>query len=203
MADLLGPGTWCRACAALRSRRRPGHCRGIHPAVPAVQGRRKRGLPSDTIPAVDISPRPVRAGPRNRHSQARACAGTRPARTGEPGAMQPGGGGAITDKAAATRTAGARGAARHLSEDPSGWDTPGMVMRRVAGETIARRDPARRALRAQPRAASWSSQLGRFAAGLHALPAPDGFPAPDPVATLRAQLDEFGRPSEVFELAMA
>jgi hypothetical protein len=75
-----------------------------------------------------------------------------------------------------------------------------MVMRRVPGETIARR-----ILRDDQYAgarAVLAGQLGRFAAGLHALPPPAGFPAPDPLAALREQLDEFGRPSEVFELAL-
>jgi aminoglycoside phosphotransferase (APT) family kinase protein len=77
----------------------------------------------------------------------------------------------------------------------------GMIMRRVEGETIARRilrdeeyAPARGVL---------VGQLGRFAAALHAQAAPTFFPRPDPLATLREQLDAFGRPSEVFELAMA
>jgi len=82
-----------------------------------------------------------------------------------------------------------------------GLGTAGMVMRRVAGETIARRilrdeeyAPARRAL---------VRQLGRFAAGLHALDVPANYPHPDPLAGLREQLDAFDRPSETFELAMA
>jgi aminoglycoside phosphotransferase (APT) family kinase protein len=79
--------------------------------------------------------------------------------------------------------------------------TAGMVMRRVEGETIARRilrdqrfAPARRVL---------VSQLGQFAARLHALDVPGALPEPDPLALLREQLDAFGRPSEVFELALA
>ena len=79
--------------------------------------------------------------------------------------------------------------------------TAGMIMRRVDGETIARRilrdeeyESARRVL---------VGQLGRFAARLHALNVPIGFPQPDPLAGLREQLDSFGQPSEVFELAMA
>jgi len=79
--------------------------------------------------------------------------------------------------------------------------TAGMVMRRVEGETIARRilrDPqyatARRVL---------VSQLGEFAARLHAVPVPAFLPEPDPLAALRDQLDSFGRPSAVFELALA
>jgi aminoglycoside phosphotransferase (APT) family kinase protein len=77
---------------------------------------------------------------------------------------------------------------------------PGMVMRRVEGETIARRilrddrfAAARRVL---------VSQLAGFAARLHALDVPASLPQPDPLALLRDQLDAFGRPSEVFELAL-
>ncbi len=79
--------------------------------------------------------------------------------------------------------------------------TPGMVMRRVEGETIARR-----ILRDERFATARGvlvSQLGQFAARLHALDVPAILPQPDPVATLRDQLDAFGRPSEVFELALA
>jgi aminoglycoside phosphotransferase (APT) family kinase protein len=77
----------------------------------------------------------------------------------------------------------------------------GMIMRRVEGETIARkilRDdeyaPARDVL---------VGELAQFAAGLHAATVPTYFPRPDPLVGLREQLDAFGRPSEVFELAMA
>jgi aminoglycoside phosphotransferase (APT) family kinase protein len=83
----------------------------------------------------------------------------------------------------------------------AGLGTAGMIMRRVDGETIARRilrdeqyEPARRVL---------VGQLGRFAARLHALKVPIGFPQPDPLAGLREQLDSFGRPSELFELALS
>jgi aminoglycoside phosphotransferase (APT) family kinase protein len=82
-----------------------------------------------------------------------------------------------------------------------GLDTAGMIMRRVDGETIARRIlrddayvQARRVL---------VGQLGDFAGRLHAAEVPSHFPRPDPLAGLREQLDAFGRPSEVFELAMA
>jgi aminoglycoside phosphotransferase (APT) family kinase protein len=88
-----------------------------------------------------------------------------------------------------------------VMSEGAGWGTGGMIMRRIAGETIARkllRDdeyaPARGAL---------TGQLGQFAARLHAVDLPVGFPEPDPLAGLRAQLDSFGRPSEVFELAFA
>jgi len=87
------------------------------------------------------------------------------------------------------------------SEGRPAFDTAGMVMRRVAGETIARRilrDPqyatARRVL---------VGQLGEFAARLHAVPVPAFLPEPDPLAALRDQLDSFGHPSAVFELALA
>jgi Phosphotransferase enzyme family/Domain of unknown function (DUF6285) len=74
-------------------------------------------------------------------------------------------------------------------------------MRRVEGETIARR-----ILRDDEYAVARDvlvGQLGQFAAGLHAQIVPTFFPRPDPLAVLREQLDAFGRPSEVFELAMA
>ncbi len=87
------------------------------------------------------------------------------------------------------------------TDDPALWGSPGLIMRRVDGETIARRilrddgyATARRRL---------TGQLGEFAAGLHALPVPAGLPAPDPVAMLRGQLAEQGWPSQVFELAFA
>ena len=86
------------------------------------------------------------------------------------------------------------------TEEPDLWGTAGLVMRRVAGETIARRilrdaayRPARQVL---------VGQVGAFAAGLHALPVPDGLPAPDPLAALRAELAAFDQVSPVFELAL-
>jgi Ser/Thr protein kinase RdoA (MazF antagonist) len=75
-----------------------------------------------------------------------------------------------------------------------------MVMRRVAGETIARRilrdadyEEARPVL---------VGDLGRFAAGLHALPAPADFPGTDPLGSLRATLAGFEDHSLVFERAL-
>jgi aminoglycoside phosphotransferase (APT) family kinase protein len=88
-----------------------------------------------------------------------------------------------------------------VMSEGAGWGTAGMVMRRVAGETIARRI-LRDAQYAAARVAM-VGQLGRFAAGLHAIAVPLDYPAPDPLAELREQLDSFGRPSEVFELALA
>ncbi|HKD88661.1 MAG TPA: phosphotransferase [Streptosporangiaceae bacterium] len=119
-----------------------------------------------------------------------------PGRPGEPGAVD--------------REAAAIGLAHEAGlpvpevlfcSDGQGLGTAGMVMRRVEGETIARRilrdaeyAPARQVL---------VGQLGDFAARLHALPVPAFLPEPDPLAGLREQLDSFGRPSAVFELALA
>jgi aminoglycoside phosphotransferase (APT) family kinase protein len=87
-----------------------------------------------------------------------------------------------------------------VSSDGAETGAAGMVMRRVAGETIARR-----ILRGEEYAAGRGMlvrQLAEFAAGLHALEVPLAFPRPDPLAQLRLQLESFGRPSEVFELAL-
>lgn len=85
--------------------------------------------------------------------------------------------------------------------DGPGLGTAGMVMRRVDGETIARR-----ILRDREYATARQvlvGQLGQFAARLHALGRPVSWPQSDPLASLREQLDSFGRPSEVFELALS
>ena len=86
------------------------------------------------------------------------------------------------------------------TEEPGLWGTAGLVMRRVAGETIARRilrddayRPARKVL---------VRQIAEFAAGLHALEVPGYLPESDPLAGLRAQLAAFGQVSPVFELAL-
>jgi aminoglycoside phosphotransferase (APT) family kinase protein len=86
------------------------------------------------------------------------------------------------------------------TDEPDLWGTAGLVMRRVAGETIARRilrdagyRQARKVL---------VRQVGEFAAGLHALEVPGYLPAPDPLAGLRAQLAAFEQASPVFELAL-
>jgi len=86
------------------------------------------------------------------------------------------------------------------TEEPGLWGTAGLVMRRVAGETIARRilrddayRPARKVL---------VHQIAEFAAGLHALEVPGYLPESDPLAGLRAQLAAFGEVSPVFELAL-
>jgi Ser/Thr protein kinase RdoA (MazF antagonist) len=78
-------------------------------------------------------------------------------------------------------------------------------MRRVAGETIARRilrDAAYRQARTV-----LVRQVGEFAAGLHALGVPGYLPAPDPLAALRTQLAAMAQASPeqaspVFELAL-
>jgi aminoglycoside phosphotransferase (APT) family kinase protein len=88
----------------------------------------------------------------------------------------------------------------------AGGGTAGVIMRRVPGETIARkilRDEAYVVARGL-----LVGQLAEFAAGLHGLadkPDPSFFPAPDPVEVLRGQLETFagtGQRSEVFELAL-
>jgi aminoglycoside phosphotransferase (APT) family kinase protein len=84
--------------------------------------------------------------------------------------------------------------------EPGPWGTAGLVMRRIDGETIARRilrdATYRRARQVLVR------QVGEFAAGLHALDVPGYLPAPDPLASLRAQLAAFDQASGVFELAL-
>src|SRR5215472_4819654 len=80
----------------------------------------------------------------------------------------------------------------------------GMIMRRVHGETIARR--ILRDDRYRQARDVLVGQVASFAAGLHALPLPAGLPAADPLTDLRARLDELGadgqiQPSEVFERA--
>jgi aminoglycoside phosphotransferase (APT) family kinase protein len=119
-----------------------------------------------------------------------------PGRPREPGAMG--------REARAITAAGTAGLAVPevllCTDDPDLWGSAGLVMRRVAGETIARRilrDDAYREARQV-----LAGQLGAFAAGLHALPVPADLPAPDPLGDLRALLAGFGEPSEVFGLAL-
>jgi aminoglycoside phosphotransferase (APT) family kinase protein len=119
-----------------------------------------------------------------------------PGRPSEPGAM-----GREARAISAARTAGLAAPEVLLSTDePDLWGSAGLVMRRVAGETIARRilrdDAYRRARDVLV------GQLGAFAAGLHALDPAADLPAPDPVRDLRATLRALGPPSPVFELAL-
>jgi aminoglycoside phosphotransferase (APT) family kinase protein len=81
-----------------------------------------------------------------------------------------------------------------------GLGAAGMVMRRVGGETIARRI-LRDELYAGARGVL-VGQLGEFAARLHAIERPLGFPTPDPLADLQTTLDQFGEHSPVFDLAI-
>ncbi len=119
-----------------------------------------------------------------------------PGRPSEPGAM--------SREARAISQARAAGLAVPevllSTDEPALWGTAGLVMRRVAGETIARRilreDSYRQARQVLVR------QVGEFAAGLHALAVPAGLPAPDPLATLRAELAGYEQTSPVFELAL-
>jgi aminoglycoside phosphotransferase (APT) family kinase protein len=87
------------------------------------------------------------------------------------------------------------------TDGPDLWGTPGLVMRRVPGETIARRilrDDTYRAARPV-----LVRQLGEFAACLHAIKPPRDLPAADPLTSLRAALAELGAFSQVFELAFS
>jgi aminoglycoside phosphotransferase (APT) family kinase protein len=119
-----------------------------------------------------------------------------PGRPGEPGAMS-------RESRAISRARAAGLAVPEVllcTEEPDRWGSAGLVMRRIAGETIARRilrDDAHRRARA-----ALVGQLGEFAAGLHALDPPDDWPAPDPVPDLRASLGTFEQASPVFELAL-
>ena len=119
-----------------------------------------------------------------------------PGRPGEPGAMS-----REARVIAAARAAGLAVPEVLLSTaEPDLWGTAGLVMRRIAGETIARRilrDAAYRQARKV-----LVRQVGEFAAGLHALEVAGYLPAPDPVASLRARLAAFEQASPVFELAL-
>jgi aminoglycoside phosphotransferase (APT) family kinase protein len=110
--------------------------------------------------------------------------------------------GRLVDRAAVGRetTAISRAGAAGLRVPELLCEHPaGIVMRRVPGETIARKilrdeqySRARRLL---------VGQLAQFAAGLHAIASPLSF-STDPLPELAAQLDGFGRPSEMFERAL-
>jgi aminoglycoside phosphotransferase (APT) family kinase protein len=81
-----------------------------------------------------------------------------------------------------------------------GLGTPGMVMRRIAGETIARR--ILRDDEYQHARAILVGQLAEFAAGLHAIEPPPDFPRGDPVTDLRSTLATFDEHSLVFDRAL-
>ncbi|MGN6790843.1 MAG: phosphotransferase family protein [Streptosporangiaceae bacterium] len=118
-----------------------------------------------------------------------------PGRPSEPGAIE--------REARALSLADAAGLAVPellFTSDGPGLGAAGMVMRRVPGETIARRilrdDQYSRARSALV------GQLGDFAARLHAVELPEGFPRPDPLADLQATLAGLGEHSPVFDLAI-
>ena len=117
---------------------------------------------------------------------------------------RPGEAGATRREAAAISAAAAVGLevpdVLLVAEGPEPWGTAGMVMRRVAGQSIARRI-LRDAQYAKGRKAL-VGQLGRFAARLHAQAIPVGFAMPDPLAGLRDTLGTFAERSPVFELAL-
>ena len=118
-------------------------------------------------------------------------------RPGEPGAM-----GREARAIGAARAAGlAVPDVMAWTDECDLWGTAGLVMRRVPGETIARRILREDAHRAARRVLV--AQLGAFAAGLHAIEPPGDFPRPDPVDGLRATLASFGELSPVFEMALS
>ncbi len=114
--------------------------------------------------------------------------------------------GAMGREALAITAAGVAGLAAPevllWTDGPEMWESAGLVMRRVAGETIARRI-LRDDFYRQARGAL-VGQLGQFAAGLHALEVTGDFPAPapDPLGELRGLLGTFGPASPTFELAL-
>jgi aminoglycoside phosphotransferase (APT) family kinase protein len=119
-----------------------------------------------------------------------------PGRPSEPGAM--------SREARAIGTARAAGLAVPevliCTDGPALWGSAGLVMRRLSGQTIARRilrDQAYRQARAR-----LVGQVATFAAGLHALDPPAGLPGADPVPDLRAALATFDQASPVFDLAL-
>lgn len=117
---------------------------------------------------------------------------------------RPGEAGAMGREAAAIAAAAAAGLAVPevlvVHAEPAQLGTAALVMRRVDGESIARR-----ILREDRYAAArglLAGQLARFAAGLHALAAPPGFPRPDPLGVLAGALAAFEDHSGVFDLAL-
>ena len=119
---------------------------------------------------------------------------------------RPSGPGAMGREALAMTAAGVAGLAVPevllWTDGPDMWGSAGLVMRRVAGETIARRilrDDTYRQARG-----ALVGQLGQFAAGLHALEVTDDFPAPapDPLDELRDLVAAFEPASPTFELAL-
>jgi aminoglycoside phosphotransferase (APT) family kinase protein len=119
---------------------------------------------------------------------------------------RPSGPGAMGREALAMTAAGVAGLAVPevllWTDGPEMWGSAGLVMRRVAGETIARRilrDDTYRQARG-----ALVGQLGQFAAGLHALEVTDDFPAPapDPLDELRDLVGASEPASPTFELAL-
>ena len=117
-----------------------------------------------------------------------------PGRPGEPGAHGPGGPG---HAAAGGRPRRARGPAQQAMS-PGLLGTAGLVMRRVEGETIARRilrdDAYAR------RGWCWSGSLARSPPGCTRSGPLPGLPAPGPAGrAARGKLGAFGPPGAVFE----
>ena len=120
-----------------------------------------------------------------------------PGRPSEPGSM-----------AREARTIGAASAAGlavpavlAMAEDGARWGSAGLVMQRIAGETLARR-----ILRDEAYAHARTvlvAQLGHFAAGLHAIRGELDLPNPDPLGAVREMLAGVEDSSAVFDLALA
>ena len=119
-----------------------------------------------------------------------------PGRPGEPGSMSREA--RVISKARAAKLAVPE--VLLYTDETDLWGTAGLIMRRVPGETIARRI-LRDATYRQARKVL-VRQVAGFAAGLHALEVPADLPAPEPLAGLRAQLATFEQTSPVFELAL-
>ncbi len=113
--------------------------------------------------------------------------------------------GAMSNEAAATRACAAAGLRVPEvlldREAPSPWETAGIVMRRVEGETLGRR--ILRDDRFAAARAALAGDCGTFLAGLHTIPVSDvpGLAAPDPLARCRENLALVGAATPTMEMA--
>ena len=121
-----------------------------------------------------------------------------PSRPGPPGAM--------SLEAAVIRLAGAAGVPVPEvlvdTDDPHVWGAAGLVMRRVGGEALGKR-----ILRSEELAPARSGLVEQCAGALAALHSVDpdelsGAPEFDPLAAMRAILDDLGEPVPTFEYAL-
>lgn len=86
--------------------------------------------------------------------------------------------------------------------DPSPWDAAGLVMRRIDGETLARR--ILREDRYTEARAGLAAECGAALAALHSVDADlvADLPVLDPLRSMRVTLDELGEPVPTFEHAL-